>query len=434
MILLSGTTMAQLIPLLVSPVLTRIYTPEEFGALGLFVALVGILSNITSGRYERAIMLPRKNPSAVKIFYLSIILSLAVNMVFFLIILFLNNLLVKWNVSPLYVRWLVWVPIATFLYNVLQSFTFLNNRQKKYGKLAASKMTKSLGATSLQVGMGFMNTGAAGLIGGNIGGHVLGIGYLWNKSQTYLKKFHQPITYSNLRTEAIRYRNFPIYNTWTNSINKLSNQLPVLFFTRLFSASIVGWYSFAHRILATPVNLVGIAIGQVFYQKAAVENDNEEKFRIFTTKLINKLLNISFIPVALLLVFGDYIFGFVFGEEWRIAGEYSQALIVWLFFVFINAPLTHLFNVFEKQSQWFKINLIVFLARIAGILTIYWIFNGSLYVVIAFGVISALGQLVQLSYILNVMKINSARFVLKTLLLLAVATLPIYVIRYFFIA
>ncbi|MCF8335419.1 MAG: lipopolysaccharide biosynthesis protein [Bacteroidales bacterium] len=429
--LLSGTTIAQLIPVIISPVLTRLYTPEQFGVLGLFIALVGILSNLSSGRYEMAILLPDKEEDAKKVFLLSIVFSLFMNLLFLLILILFHDYIGTIVNSPGIVKWFYWIPPAVFLFTVYQSFNFLNNRRKAYLNLSKSKVGKSLGTSSLQLGLGFCQAGSTGLIGGYFAGQLIGIGYLWNRSRKYLGQFYSNTDLLALKKEAIRYKKFPLFTSWTNLINKLSIQLPVLFFTRFFTASVVGWYSFAHRILATPVNLIGVSLGQVFYQRATEEKNNPEQFRKFIVKLYNKLLLIAFIPVSINLVFGDHLFGFIFGPEWEIAGQYSQALTIWILFVFINAPLMHLFNLYEKQQQWFKLNSLIFLSRLIALIAAYWYFKEAAYVVLFFGGVSALGQLSQVLYILRFMKINVYRFLLKTGLLLSGATIPLYLLRNF---
>jgi O-antigen/teichoic acid export membrane protein len=65
--LMTGTTIAQSIPVAITPILTRLYTPEDFGLLAVFVALTAILGSIANGRYELAIMHPEKDEESINI-------------------------------------------------------------------------------------------------------------------------------------------------------------------------------------------------------------------------------------------------------------------------------------------------------------------------------------------------------------------------------
>jgi len=73
--LMTGTTIAQAIPIAISPVLIRIYTSEDFGVFALYMSIASILSVVATGRYEMAIMLPKKDSDAINVVVLSMIIS-----------------------------------------------------------------------------------------------------------------------------------------------------------------------------------------------------------------------------------------------------------------------------------------------------------------------------------------------------------------------
>ena len=66
--LMVGTTLSQAVPIAIMPILTRIYTPEDFGLYAIYGAIITILGTIASGRYELAILLPDKDEDAINIF------------------------------------------------------------------------------------------------------------------------------------------------------------------------------------------------------------------------------------------------------------------------------------------------------------------------------------------------------------------------------
>ena len=76
--LLSGTTIAQAITLLLSPVLTRLYTPHEFGVIGTFLSIVAAIALIISLRYEIAIVLPKKEENAINLVALAAIITIII--------------------------------------------------------------------------------------------------------------------------------------------------------------------------------------------------------------------------------------------------------------------------------------------------------------------------------------------------------------------
>jgi len=113
--LMTGTTIAQAIPIAISPILTRIYTPEDFGVVGLFGAISGIFGAIATGKYELAIMLPRKDEDAINIFALGFIITATLTFVSLLIVSFLADSLAILLNNKEIEFWLYFIPISVFL-------------------------------------------------------------------------------------------------------------------------------------------------------------------------------------------------------------------------------------------------------------------------------------------------------------------------------
>jgi len=117
--LMTGTSIAQAIPVAISPILTRMYTPEDFGTLALFVAITGVFSVIASGRYELALMLPSKDEDVMNIFALGLMIILLVSLgLFFFIFFFVDHLVVMLNNDTIG-YWIYFVPLAVFLWDCL---------------------------------------------------------------------------------------------------------------------------------------------------------------------------------------------------------------------------------------------------------------------------------------------------------------------------
>ena len=370
--LMTGTTIAQAIPIAVSPILTRIYTPEDFGVLALFLSLVSILSVVATGRYELAIILPKKDENAIYIAILSICISFIINIFLFVIFWRFNqeitNLLGNKDISI----WLYWIPITVFITSLYQSLNFLNIRNKDYKNIATSKVIQSgtLSIASVIIGYSAMNK--IGLISGRMVGQLFSSLYLiyitYSNRIFVLKKFNSLKIFSL----AKRYSEFPKIVTLTGILNTASTQAPILLLTSLFNLKIVGFYSFTERILALPIALLGGSIGQVFFQEMSKKRLLEERVKLLEITL-QKLLKIGSPIFAFIIIFGDSIFSFIFGNQWIVAGEYAQILSLWLFLVFLVSPLTQIYNILEKQRLFLMLNFLGFILRILSLLV------GSLY-------------------------------------------------------
>ena len=171
--LMTGTTIAQAIPIAISPILTRIYTPEDFGVFALYMSVASILSVIAAGRYELAIMLPKKDEDAINIVALSILISFFISFISFLVIFLFNakitNLLGNSEIS----NWLYFIPITVLLTGMYRSFNYWSNRKKQYKRLATSKIIQSFTTSSTNLSMGFGGFGASGLILGGVLGFLI---------------------------------------------------------------------------------------------------------------------------------------------------------------------------------------------------------------------------------------------------------------------
>ena len=123
------------------------------------------------------------------------------------------------------------------------------------------------------------------------------------------------------------------------ALNAASLTLPVILLGKFFTQASVGLYFQAHKVLSMPMSILGTAIGQVFLQKASLHKDDKVYLRELAFQAYKKLLLIGIGPISLITIFGDYIFAFVFGEEWRDSGRFAQFIGRWLLFVFTTSTL-----------------------------------------------------------------------------------------------
>ena len=92
--LMTGSTLSQAISIAVSPILTRLYKPEDFGLYAIFVAIITIIGTIASGRYELAIILPKKEEDAINIFGLGILITIFMTVLTAILVFVFNDSIV----------------------------------------------------------------------------------------------------------------------------------------------------------------------------------------------------------------------------------------------------------------------------------------------------------------------------------------------------
>ena len=348
--LMTGTSLAQAIPIAISPILTRLYSPEEFGRFALYMAVAMIASVLVTGRYELAILLPRQDRDALHITALAVALSIAISAVLLVIVIFLAQPLAALLGDAALAPWLYWVPASTLLLGVYQSLNYWSNRKAQYKRLAISRTVQSGSAALAQLGSGYAGSGAVGLVGGQITGQVLATGVLarliWREDRGSIRALRP------LRSLALakKYIDFPKYLIVAHGFNTASGQMPVLLLSALFNTTTAGFFTLTQRVMAAPMSLVAGALGDVFRQEASQAYIHQGHCKAIYQKTFKRLLLISVVPFVVFFFVAPELFAWVFGEQWRVAGEYAQILTPMAFLQFITNPLSSMFMIAEKQK------------------------------------------------------------------------------------
>jgi O-antigen/teichoic acid export membrane protein len=368
-IVATGTAFAQAIGVISSPVLSRIFNPEHFGGLALFVTLTSLLISISSLGYESATVLPKENNDAANIVVLSSILSfISFLVILFLVLLAKNSLLHRLEINENDRIYYYFIPFVVLINSIANSFVFWNNRLTNFKVNSYYRVLQSLSIAILSIVFGWLDCFSNGLIVsfliGNILFSTLFIIYTCNKS--FLNESH--ISKANMVVQAKKYIEFPKVYLVLNFFDSLRENVFVFMIGSHFSMATLGAYSFAMRIVRMPLNLISSSVSQVAYQKISkLKNDNGNVSN-FLYKLIFMLAAIS-IPIALVFVFfGPQLFAFIFGQQWAVTGHYTKILSVWLCANFVSSPIATIPLIFGKPRFSFYYTLAF---NIIGIIVFY---------------------------------------------------------------
>lgn len=361
--LFSGTAISQLIPLLSSPVLTRIYTPGDFGYYATFLAYSAILTIIVTLRLEMAIVLPDSDKEAKNLTTLTISISLLINIILILLFLFLYFIC---NLSFQLGVFILLLPFSVLINSFYTAFYYFSLRNKKFKLLAGIRIFVATTILVTSILIPLMGITLNGLILANIISYMLSIPILIVKNN-YKFDFLKFIHVKRLLT---KFSNFPKLDLPTAFMIQLSNRLPVLMLSKVFPEQMIGYYSLSQRMIDTPTAFVTSAISDSFKQKATYDyNKTGSLLNVFkeTRKL---LIVLAIFPYILIQFFAVDIFSFIFGAEWAIAGLYSQILAPLFLLKFIIGPLTYTLYVKNKLNynlygQVFKL-LMSFAALLIG--------------------------------------------------------------------
>ncbi len=373
LILVFGTVIAQGLGILSSPLLARLYDPGAFGVLSVFTSILAVLTAIACLRYEFAIMLPESDEDAANLMMGSILVSIIVSIVIALIIWVGHTQIVQILNTPELEPYLWWVPAALFLGGIAIGHPALNywtTRRKNFGWLSYAKVFGAMVTIAFQIIAGFIGYATGGSLilayvlgGGVVSGFVLGWQIWTHDGKFLLKAWDLQKIFQGLK----RYKKFPLFDTWGVLFNTISTQLPTFFLAAYFSSAVAGFYSVGNNLLRVPMSLVGSAIAQVFYPRAAEAKTDGTLARMVEITFYY-LVVLGMFPLLVLTIIGKDLFVVVLGSRWAEAGVYTQILSVWTFFWFISAPLSNLFRLLEKQEFSLVLNIVIIVTRIISLL------------------------------------------------------------------
>lgn len=367
--LMTGSIVAQAIPIAIMPLLSRIYGPEDFGLFALYMSVASMFSVIATGRYELAIMLPKNDKEAINIAVLSLIITCLLTIISALIVCIFNPIITIALGNEKISNWLYFIPLVVFLTGIYQVCSYWSNRTEKYKRLAACKVVLggATASTSLTVGLlGFTSYGffLADLIGKIVSTFVLSLMVL---------KYTNTLTGSIKKLKLIavmkKYKKLPIFNLPNVLMDHFRVSGINILISNYFTVAILGQFSLSWRMVQLPMSLIGGGLSQVFFQQLAISPKNRLYFLIK-----NFLIKASLIssPVFLFIYFfSTDIFIIAFGRDWRVAGEMASIITPWLFFSFISSPLTNLFIVINKQEVLLFISILYMLAPLL-IISLYY--------------------------------------------------------------
>ncbi len=347
--LMTGTSIAQVLPILFSPLLSRLYTPEAFGTFALFLSLATSLSVISTGRYELAILLSREEKEARHV----ALLAGGMVLVFSGVILVFLEL---WKASIASIlknieigHWLPWVSLSILCLGFFQIFNYWANRRHLYSQMAIARVVQSGVMVGVAILLGIFWPGPKGLILGSLLGQMFGVLYFAKVSLDFSQDFAS-FKISEIFFQAKRYIKFPTLNALHALVDMLQLNGIVFLISSFFGKTVLGHYSLTMRALRSPVSLLGTSIAQVFYQRSSQAYGQGKALYPLVQKTVQRLFLLGFPLFLFLFLAAPSLFAMVFGSAWREAVVYAKLLSPWLFVNFIYSPVSQVPLILNKQG------------------------------------------------------------------------------------
>ena len=356
--MISGTTLAQLFPLLVSPILTRYYSEADFGLMGSITSMSDIIAVAICGRYQLAIMLPKSIQKAYSISILSIFIAFISSTLLLIIVLVypteIENFIGVAGVN----KWLIFIPFTVFVIGLWNTLNIWISRAANFKINAISKIIQSSSNATVSVLLSKISNlyfTAGGLIVGRISGFTLSSINMLNFFAKDIKRASLKIDIPEIKSVAKKYLEYPKYNLVPALLNTISNNALFLVIGKFYSIESLGHYNLANISLIAPVALIAVSIRDILYQRFTnIIHEGKSPIQFFAKSA--KWLLIVGSPVFFIpLIAGPFLFSFVFGENWVVAGQFAAILSITYWVKLIVSPLSSIFNSIGKiriASYW----------------------------------------------------------------------------------
>ncbi|NLN99062.1 MAG: oligosaccharide flippase family protein [Bacteroidales bacterium] len=396
-----GVLIAQSLSILAAPILTRLYSPAEFGIFSVYVSVVLTIEVCACLRYEMTIVLAEKESNARCLFWLSSVImtmaSILVGVVVIAVYFITKNEiipLIKWN--DLFLL----MPLSVFAISMVNVISLWCTRKKFFSIFAF-----------IQAGLVIINNLLSILAGHYIAGEgrflvysqlasyviimILSGLYIFYKDKSLLLF----PSWRKLISLFIEYKRMALYNTPASIINIFSQRLPAYTFPISYGLPSVGYYDLVYRILKLPSQVVGNAIRNVFFQKASEDFKRSATFACSLQNNVNALVRISAFPFFIFGALSIWLFPILFGKEWADSGWYVLALLPWLMSSFIVVPISSAVSITAQDKAFFRLQIICFVTRIMVIIIGIALFSSPLITILCFSIVGCIFQLLILRII-----------------------------------
>ncbi|OCH40310.1 oligosaccharide flippase family protein [Vibrio cyclitrophicus] len=357
--LFSGALLAQCINFSMMPIITRMYSPEDFGLFSIFTVATMLLTPFVTFKYSIAIPLAKRTETAINIAVLCAIINIAVAILLSVILLItysvFGSTLDNFNVEV----FVMYLPISFLLIGFFEILSSFSSREKLFKQISICKVFQTMVSNSIKIIFGALSVGVIGLVYGYIAlllsGCVFILYVVYNKYDSSRSKprFSRQVFFLK------RFSNFPQSHILSDLLRILSIQSPILFFTISFGKDIVGQLSLAIMVVTVPVSLLGQTSRQAFYAEiASIGKKNTSAIGGLFRFVALRLVILGVIASLSLYFLSEIIFTLVFGDNWRLAGQFASILAIYVSAQLVYLPTAApLLDVFEKNWLLAKLDI-----------------------------------------------------------------------------
>ena len=349
--LAGGVAMGQLVVIATMPILTRLYSPADFGVLAVFSTLLSIVAAVISLRYELTIPLAENDADAANLLFLSLALITAGSGLLLLVVLLWGEAITRLAQAPALLPYLWLLPVVIACTGIYQVFNYWLIRKQAFDHVAQTKFTQGLGNSLTSIALGLLSVQPLGLLIGQLVGQSAGMTTLMRVSWVGgVKQLLPQVSWPRMRVLAEQFKDFALFSTPSSLINNVGLWIPPLLFAGFYGPVVAGFVALGDRISRIPFNLISRSIADVYYSEAAkLQHQPKELQRLFL-RTARHLLWLGAIPCLPMLLLSPWLVKIIFGAEWYQAGIYLQWIALAVLAQFVANPLSYTLTVLKRPD------------------------------------------------------------------------------------
>ncbi len=366
-ILTVGTVFAQALMVAALPMLTRLYSPEDFSLLAVYVAIISIVTVVSCLRYNIAIPLPEHDADGIALLAVALLAACVVSMLCALPVILAPEATAR-LIGQLGLRPYLWmVPVGVFIASVYNALQYWASRKKRFALVTQTRMTRAVGGVGTQLGLGVVNPAPFGLIFGHMIYGGLGIAGLFRNLVRDDRALLGELERSNMQKQARTYRRFPLYSVPEALFNTAGAQLPLIIIAAMVAGPEAGFLFLAMRVMGLPMGLVGSSIAQVFLAEAPAKL-RDGTLADFTRRTMWLLFRTGAPVMIAVGVIAPLFFPLVFGPEWARAGWLVAWMTPWFVLQFVASPVSMAIHVLGHQRMALALQVAGLVLRVGAVL------------------------------------------------------------------
>jgi len=366
-VLTGGTALAQGIVVLSMPILTRLYTPEQFALLAVYMAVLSLVTVVSCLRYNIAISLPESDEDGAALVVLSVAAAFAVSVLLGVMAIALPSQTSALLGQPGFRPYLWLVPLGVLLSSVYTALQYWTSRKHRFRQITQTRVTRAVAGSGVQISGGILHSSPFGLLFGHLVYNSMGIAGLALSMFRKDGRAFSGVRLATIRRMASDYRRFPIYSVPESLLNTAGIQIPILILASALAGPEAGYLMLAMRVLGLPMGLIGNSVAQVYLAEAGAKLRAGDLGR-FTRGAMLSLAKVGAPPLIAVGVTSPFLFPIVFGPEWQPAGWMLAWMTPWFLLQFVSSPISMLLHVTGHQRTAVALQAAGCILRIGAVL------------------------------------------------------------------